>query len=136
MITCREPSLTHGKYHLERDENGWDTMGVGTSHPSSAGIGGRVLPTRRWAVSADDSSMGQAALARARDQDRLIWSDRTSTGRHLRMRDKAVAEALAAGVSKEQLADELGVLISDIERIVADQTRHPAAHSRSGVNGR
>ena len=57
------------------------------------------------------------ALTRAREADERFWnSGRKSLGyRH--ERDAAVAEALAAGMSLEQVADELGVKIADVERM-------------------
>jgi hypothetical protein len=58
-------------------------------------------------------------MSRAVEADDRIWNAPTDSARHRRARDAAVLEALGAGMSKEQLADELGVLISDIDRMAA-----------------
>ena len=62
---------------------------------------------------------GIEALARAKDADDLIWSSQNGNGRYLRQRNQSVAEALGAGIPKELIADELGVLISDVEHMIA-----------------
>jgi DNA-binding NarL/FixJ family response regulator len=64
-------------------------------------------------------AVGQEALVRACDADRLIWSTGADSGRHRQARNRAVAEALAGGVSIEQIADDLGVLIKDVEGMAA-----------------
>jgi hypothetical protein len=68
------------------------------------------------------------ALTRAQEADRLLWStDRRFTvdTRHRQVRDEAVRQAIRAGMPAERLADGLGVLISDVERMAA--TRHEEA---------
>jgi FixJ family two-component response regulator len=60
-----------------------------------------------------------AALVRARVADEMLWASTRDSLRFRRERDEAVAEAIAAGVPLEQLADELGVLIRDVERMAA-----------------
>lgn len=76
-------------------------------------------------------AVGQEALVRACDADRLIWSTGADSGRHRQARNRAAAEALAGGVSIEQIADELGVLIQDVEAMVvsagaAEEAGRPA----------
>jgi FixJ family two-component response regulator len=68
---------------------------------------------------AGSTAEAQLALARAREADERFWSSGRDSLRHRRARDQAVAEALAAGFSPEQIADELGVLIIDVERMCA-----------------
>jgi DNA-binding NarL/FixJ family response regulator len=65
------------------------------------------------------AASGQEALVRARDADRLIWSTDSGSDRHRRERNRAVAEALTGGISIEQIADDLGVRIKDVEEMVA-----------------
>jgi hypothetical protein len=60
----------------------------------------------------------ESALIRARDADDLLWSSGSDSEKYRQLRDRAVSEAVEAGMSKEQVADELGVLISDVERMV------------------
>jgi hypothetical protein len=62
---------------------------------------------------------GLVALARAKEADDLIWSSQSRSRRHLRLRNQSVAEAVEAGVSIELIADELGVLIGDVEHMIA-----------------
>ena len=81
--------------------------------------------TRQYAT-----TVGQQALQRAKDADDRIWSIQGHSARYLRVRDRAVAEALGAGVCAEQVADELGVLIGDVERMLAADASPPMA-SRS-----
>lgn len=57
------------------------------------------------------SAVGLEALSRAREAD-------GHSDRYRRQRDQAVVEALAAGVSIEQIADELGVRISEVDEMV------------------
>ena len=70
-----------------------------------------------------DASVGQEALVRARDADGLIWSTQSDSSGHRRARNQAVAEALAAGISIEQIADDLGVRIKDVEQMAATAGR-------------
>lgn len=62
------------------------------------------------------SAVGLEALSRAREAD-------GHSRRYRRQRDHAVVEALAAGVSIEQVADELGVLISEVDEMVLASRR-------------
>lgn len=57
------------------------------------------------------SAVGLEALCRAREAD-------GHSARYRHQRDKAVVEALAAGVSIEQIADELGVRIAEVDEMV------------------
>jgi hypothetical protein len=67
-----------------------------------------------------DTLSAVKALARAREADNRIWSPvNHSRGHYRRARDRAVLDAVEAGLPLEQIADELGVLISDIERMAA-----------------
>lgn len=67
------------------------------------------------------SAVGLEALSRAREAD-------GHSARYRHRRDQAVVEALAAGISIEQIADELGVRIAEVDDMVtAAQLRHPAA---------
>ena len=61
------------------------------------------------------AASGHEALVRARDADRMIWSTDSGSDRHRRERNRAVAEALTGGISIEQIADDLGVRIKDVE---------------------
>ena len=70
-------------------------------------------------------AVGQEALVRACDADRLIWSTAADSSRYRAARNRAAAEALACGVSIEQIADELGVRIKDVEEMVATAGREP-----------
>jgi FixJ family two-component response regulator len=73
-------------------------------------------------------SVGQAAAAliRAREADDRFWASGQDSLGHRQERDRAVAEALAFGASPEQIADELGVLIRDVERMAeAGSTERP-----------
>lgn len=54
---------------------------------------------------------GLEALSRAREAD-------GHSARFRRQRDEAVVEAMAAGVSIEQVADELGVRIAEVDEMV------------------
>jgi len=60
------------------------------------------------------------ALADALAADSALWGDDHDFVRHRRVRNRAVASALAAGMPKERVADKLGVRISDLELMVAD----------------
>lgn len=69
-----------------------------------------------------DTEVAMVALSRAREADREFWArtERGRKGRHFRrVRDRAVLEALTAGMPLELIADEMGVLISDVERMAA-----------------
>ena len=70
-------------------------------------------------MSGTDPLAAARAMSRAVEADNQIWTAHHDSTRHRHTRDAAVAEALGAGMSKEQLADELGVLISDIDRMAA-----------------
>jgi hypothetical protein len=65
------------------------------------------------------SVAGLEALSRARE------ADNRST-RYRAVRNRAVVEALAAGVSIEQVADELGVRIAEVDAMIraAHADRH------------
>jgi DNA-binding NarL/FixJ family response regulator len=66
------------------------------------------------------SAVGLEALSRAREAG-------GHSARFRRQRDQAVVEALAAGISIEQIADELGVRIAEVDEMVtAAKLRHPA----------
>jgi hypothetical protein len=65
----------------------------------------------------DTTSPGTQALRRARQANRSFWSSTADNAQFRRTRDLAVAEALEAGISSAQVADELGVLIKDVERM-------------------
>ena len=65
------------------------------------------------------AASGHEALVRARDADPLIWSTNSDSDRHRRERNLAVAEALTGGISIEQIADDLGVRIKDVEQMAA-----------------
>ena len=67
-----------------------------------------------------DAESALEALARAREADRKIWSPVEHGSNRLRHeRDQAVLDAVNAGMPLEQIADDLGVLISDVERMAA-----------------
>ncbi|MFZ0158062.1 MAG: hypothetical protein WAL50_03445 [Kineosporiaceae bacterium] len=67
-----------------------------------------------------DLGVAMAAAQKAQEADEKFWhSERNSTPHRIR-RNRAVVEALAAGMSLEQLADELGVSIADVERMATD----------------
>jgi len=73
-------------------------------------------------MSSFDAASAENALERACEADRYVGS--MSRGPHYRrLRDLAVRDALDAGLSPEQVADELGVLISDVERMAAGSVR-------------
>ncbi len=59
-----------------------------------------------------------SALVLAREADDRFWASGRDSLKHRQERDRALAAALDAGISREQLADELGVTIDDIERMV------------------
>ena len=65
------------------------------------------------------AASGHEALVRARDADPLIWLTNSGSDLHRRERNLAVAEALTGGISIEQIADDLGVRIKDVERMAA-----------------
>jgi len=65
------------------------------------------------------------ALARAREADDVFWSSGRDSLPYRQERDQAVAQALADGFSAEQIADELGVLISDVQRMAEAAHRSP-----------
>jgi glycosyltransferase involved in cell wall biosynthesis len=62
---------------------------------------------------------GRDALDEARDADRLIRSTPGHNRRYRRWRTLAVVEALAAGVPIQEVADALGMPVSDVEHEVA-----------------
>jgi hypothetical protein len=67
-----------------------------------------------------DVEAGVAALSRARHADERIWPPHFhDTARWRRERNLAVLAAVDAGLPLEQVADDLGVLISDVERMAA-----------------
>jgi hypothetical protein len=66
-----------------------------------------------------DPGAAAAALVRAREADDRLSASGQDDPRYRQARDRAVAEALTAGMSPEQLADELGVRIADVERMAA-----------------
>jgi DNA-binding NarL/FixJ family response regulator len=70
-------------------------------------------------------SVGEAAAAlfRAREADDRFWASGERSLTHQQERDQAVAEALSLGASPEQIADELGVLIGDVERMAEAGTK-------------
>ena len=72
------------------------------------------------------------ALVQARESDQQLWSTlpgKHGSSDHREARDAAVLRALQAGVPPRQLADELGVLVVDIERmaVAAGGERRSAA---------
>jgi hypothetical protein len=70
-----------------------------------------------------DKQTADAALSRARQADDQVWFDvEGSKIIDLRARDRAVAEALDAGVPAATVASELGVLADDVQRMVARLT--------------
>lgn len=76
-------------------------------------------------MSGHDPVAAMGALDRALAADKLLWSTDSSspgTDGHRRDRDRAVREALDAGLSLEYVADKLGVRIVDVERM-ADSAR-------------
>ena len=75
------------------------------------------------------AASGHEALVRARDADRMIWSTDSGSDRHRRERNRAVAEALTGGISIEQIADDLGVRIKDVERMAASTHLEPDPHT-------
>ena len=94
-------------------------FGLACPAPTRATIPAKA-DDREDMVTHEDTRTAAEALVRARDADRMLWS--TALGepggsRHRRERDRAVRSALAAGMSAEQLADELGVRIADVERM-------------------
>jgi hypothetical protein len=66
----------------------------------------------------------EAALIRAREAEDRFWSSGGDSEQDRRVRDQAVADAVAAGMSMEQLADELGVRLAEIARM-ARSADHP-----------
>lgn len=69
-------------------------------------------------MSSWNENVGIAALDRACEADDELWSDhRRGPGRHRQERDEAVREAVDAGTPLEFIADRLGVLISDVEKM-------------------
>jgi hypothetical protein len=66
---------------------------------------------------ADDyaAAVGQEALEQAQDADRLIRSGPGHSERYRLWRTHAVAEALAAGIPIHQVADALGIPVSEVE---------------------
>ena len=69
-------------------------------------------------------SAGALALARARDSDHRLWTTNTDSNHHRQLRNQAMAEALAAGVPREQIAAELGILSRDVDRMVSTTDLH------------
>jgi FixJ family two-component response regulator len=65
----------------------------------------------------DELEVIAEALRRVREADDLVGPTGFGSLIHRRARDRAVLEALTAGVPLEEIADELGVLISDVERM-------------------
>ena len=61
-----------------------------------------------------DPEAAMAALRRAEDAEDRIRAGLPEGARLRRLRDEAVVDALRAGMSLEQVADELGVSISDL----------------------
>jgi hypothetical protein len=71
-------------------------------------------------VTTRNEQAGVEALARACKEDNQLWtSGQNGVRKHRRARDRAVSEAVDAGLSLEFIADKLGVLISDVERMAA-----------------
>lgn len=71
-----------------------------------------------------DLEAGALALTRACEADSHIWPpNHHDASRWRRERDQAVLAALSFGLSPEQIADELGVLISDVQRMAAAARR-------------
>lgn len=67
-----------------------------------------------------DALSATEALARARAADDKIWTPVHRGRSHYRHeRNVAVLDAVHAGLPLEQIADELGVLIIDVERMAA-----------------
>jgi hypothetical protein len=63
---------------------------------------------------------GVEALDRACKADNRLWAPGDNGHRkHRRARDRAIGEAVDSGMSLEFIADKLGVLISDVERMAA-----------------
>jgi DNA-binding NarL/FixJ family response regulator len=71
-----------------------------------------------------DLVAGSVALERAVAADNEFWRHPRSGRAQQQARDAAILQALAAGVSVEYVADKLGVLISDVERM-AKNVGHP-----------
>lgn len=86
-------------------------------------------PDAEVRMTGHDVAAGSQALARARDEDNLMWTSPRDSDRHRRARNHALAEAHEAGISLEQMADELGVLIKDVERMLATADTEPAQPS-------
>lgn len=70
------------------------------------------------------SAVGLEALCRAREAD-------GHSDRYRHQRDEAVAEAMAAGVSIEQIADDLGVRIDEVDAMVLAAGRRTEAATRA-----
>jgi hypothetical protein len=67
-----------------------------------------------------DIAVGLAALSRARHADERIWPPHFhDTARWRHERNLAVVAALEAGLSAERVADDLGVLVRDVERMAS-----------------
>lgn len=67
----------------------------------------------------EDYKHGLAELARARHADDMIWSSPYGSTRFRSERNHAVLAAHRAGVSVEQIADELGVLLKDVASMMS-----------------
>jgi hypothetical protein len=93
----------------------------------------RAVGTESTMTTKHVTEAGLEALARAKAADDLIWSSPNRSGRHLRRRNQSVAEAVEADISMEQIADELGVLIGDVERMIASTDPHDAVSPGGGL---
>ncbi len=67
-----------------------------------------------------DLGVAMTAVQKALEADEQFWRSERGSTPYRHRRDKAVVEALAAGMSLEQVADELGVKIHDVERMATD----------------
>ena len=59
-------------------------------------------------------------VTRAKTADTLVWQLDDATTEYLVLRDAAVHEALADGVSAQTVGSALGVRVSDVERMAHD----------------
>lgn len=66
-----------------------------------------------------DPVAGTDALAKAVEIDNQLWATTKhgSRSKLRKARDQAILEAVNAGMSLEFIADRMGVLVSDVERM-------------------
>jgi hypothetical protein len=71
-----------------------------------------------------DAAIGREALEQAQDAHRLIRETPGPHRRYQRWRNQSVAQAVAAGIPVQEVADALDILVTDVEQMIPSSVIH------------